>query len=67
MSDGFLVYGFHCSVSLPFVKQKCLQLKNTINITLSTEYYSIYSYVTFLFHLAQLFGMPVVKGMLNLR
>lgn len=65
MSDGFLVYGFHCSVSLPFVKQKCSQLKNTINITLMTTF--IYGYVTFSFDLAQLFGMPVVKGTLNFR
>ena len=65
MSDGFLVYGFHCSVSLPLVKQKCPQLKNTFHITLMTTF--IYSYVTFSFDVAQLFGMPVVKGTLNLR
>lgn len=65
MSDGFLVYGFHCSVSLPFVKQKCPQLKNTINISVMTTF--IYGYATASSDLAQLFGMPVVKGTLNLR
>lgn len=62
------VFGLQGSLkqnSFPFVKQKCSQLKYTININLMKT--SIYDYVTFSFDLAQLFGIPVVKGTLNLR